>query len=70
MNQICSGLAKAVDLYDEWYDGIIEGIQKRFDRFCYRVEEFINKVIKMALRSVKGLTKVCGKVTNEQGNRS
>ena len=51
--KIRAKMARAIDLYDEWYDGMCDAWQKRFDRFCHRVEGFIDRAIKTATKAIR-----------------
>lgn len=63
--KIRAKMARAIDLYDEWYDGVGDAWQKRFDRFCREVEELIDRAIKTATKAIRRCLGVYGKAINE-----
>ena len=63
--KITNKMAKVIDFYDEWYDGLADALQKRFDRFCHRVEELIDRAIKTATKAIRRCLGVYGKAINE-----
>lgn len=65
MTAITDILAKSIDFYDAWYDGIAERWQRRFDRFCRRVEELVNRAVKTATIAITRCLEVCRKAINE-----